>query len=234
MMLALWALSSGLWAQPAPSMPGAVSGMDSPRTQRVVQPDTDSSSEGSDVPSAPAPTAMSLADARLNFGTVVESFIAARSRKGYWPLKQKSTGKTLRLKFVEVGPKTVREIQPGHFAARVLLHDLDKDQPIKADFYVDFSGRQWAVERLRLVPASSGKEPPPDDGEAPAGQEPSEPAPAAEASEAPSSPSAPEPTDESGEAPKAPKAGAVMPGMIGPAVKKVEPPPTAFPPTTQP
>ena len=62
----------------------------------------------------------------------------------------------------------------------------------------------------------------------------SEPAPAPETSEAPSSAPTPEPVDDPGEAPKAPKANATMPGMIGPAVKKIEPPPTAFPPTTQP
>lgn len=100
-----------------------------------------------------APT-MPLDALRENFGTVVENFITARSRDGYWPLKQKTTGKILKLKLETVKESSVREVEPGHVSGRVILIQADKSR-IEADFFVDFSASVWTVEKLRLLPAQA-------------------------------------------------------------------------------
>ncbi|MCX5794546.1 MAG: hypothetical protein NTY77_03510 [Elusimicrobia bacterium] len=115
----------------------------------------------SDTEDQPASRPMSLADARMNFATVVESFIAAHSPDGYWPLKQKSTGKALKLRFESILPDSVREIQDGRFMGRAVLRDVEANIPVKADFTVDFSGHQWQVESLSLVSAAPRARKPP-------------------------------------------------------------------------
>jgi len=102
---------------------------------------------------------MTIDDARLNFGTVVESFIAAHSPDGYWPLKQKTTGKVLKLKLDKIEDKTVRQVRPGHFKGRAVLREIDEKRLVKADFFVDFSGMKWNVEKLSLVKIKSASAP---------------------------------------------------------------------------
>jgi hypothetical protein len=94
---------------------------------------------------------MSIDDARMNFNTVVESFVSEHSPKGYWPLKQKSTGKVLKLRFEKIMPKSVHEVLGGHYAGRAVLREAEEDFTVQADFTVDFSGSRWKVERMRLV-----------------------------------------------------------------------------------
>ncbi len=99
-------------------------------------------------------TPMALDDARLNFPTVIESFIAEHSPHGYWPLKQKTTGKVLKLKFKSILPKSVRQLKEGLYLGRAVLREVQADSPITADFTVDFSGSRWKVEGMRLVSAT--------------------------------------------------------------------------------
>jgi hypothetical protein len=124
---------------------------------------------------------MTLDDARLNFGTVVESFITERSPKGYWPLKQKTTNKILKLRLDAIEKKTVRRLTPGHFVGRATLSQVDDASPVKADFYVDFSGVNWKVEKMRLVPGRAPdkkpRQPAPPDASSPAPGAPQESAP---------------------------------------------------------
>jgi hypothetical protein len=89
----------------------------------------------------------------MNFATVVESFIAARSPKGYWPLKQKSADRILNLKHEKTLPKTVRKIAEGVYTGRVVLLEADEGFTIQAEFTVDLSGARWQVKRMRLVGA---------------------------------------------------------------------------------
>jgi hypothetical protein len=124
-------------------------------------------------PSADAPPPpMTIDDARMNFATIVESFIAARSPKGYWPLKQKSADRVLRLKHEKTLPKTVRKIGEGLYTGRVVLLEADEGFAIQAEFTVDLSGARWQVKRMRLVgapPARAAAKAPP---ESPAGAAP--------------------------------------------------------------
>ncbi|MBI5240869.1 MAG: hypothetical protein HY926_10390 [Elusimicrobia bacterium] len=95
---------------------------------------------------------MSIDDARMNFATVVESFIAARSPKGYWPLKQKSSARVLHLRLEKVLPKTVRKAGGGNvYTGRAALWEVDEDFAVQADFTVDLGGRRWEVKSMRLV-----------------------------------------------------------------------------------
>jgi hypothetical protein len=94
---------------------------------------------------------MTIDDARMNFATIVESFIIERSKNGCWPLKQKTTGKLLKLKFESILPKSVHELKEGRFMGRAVLRELATDSTVRADFTVDFSGPQWKVEGMRLV-----------------------------------------------------------------------------------
>jgi hypothetical protein len=97
---------------------------------------------------------MTLDDARMNFPTMVESFVAERSSDGSWPLKQKSTGKTLKLKYESVLPKSIRKIKENRFTGRAVLREVEKDFPVKADFTIDFGGPKWMVVGMRLVSAT--------------------------------------------------------------------------------
>jgi hypothetical protein len=98
---------------------------------------------------------MSLDDARMNFGTVVDSFVATRSPDGYWPLKDKTTGKVRHLKIVAKDPKSVEPGEGGGslFIGRVTLKDESSGERLKADFTVDFGGAEWKVTQMKLIPA---------------------------------------------------------------------------------
>ena len=88
----------------------------------------------------------------VNFRTVVENFITARSPDGYWPLRRKTTGKLLKLRLETIKESSVRENKPGHVSGRVILSQEGESRRIQADFFVDFTGDSWAVEKLRLLP----------------------------------------------------------------------------------
>lgn len=167
-LLGLCALCGLAAAQgPVPTDPGSPApGQDSSQNAAPADPGSmppsDDPGQSASPSEAPRETAMpgehkpmTIDDARLNFGTVVETFIAARSRHGYWPLTQKSSGRTLRLKYEAVESKTVRQVEPGHFSGRVMLRDAESGRPVKAEFFVDFTGNSWSVERLRLLPGPS-------------------------------------------------------------------------------
>ncbi|MBI3551040.1 MAG: hypothetical protein HY077_00860 [Elusimicrobia bacterium] len=106
----------------------------------------------------PAAGPMSLDDARTNFGTVIDAFISQRSPNGYWPLKDKATGQIKRLKLLAKDPKSLREEGGGgHYAGLVTLQDAETRERITAEFLVDFTGTEWKVERMKLVPRPKPK-----------------------------------------------------------------------------
>jgi hypothetical protein len=120
---------------------------------------------------------MSLDDARTNFSTVVESFIASHSPDGYWPVRQKTTGKLLKLKFQSVAPASVHELKEGRYLGRALLREVQADSLVKADFTVDFSGPRWEVKGMRLISlkASAPKHPAKAPAQKPAAAQPAQP-----------------------------------------------------------
>jgi len=121
-------------------------------SQRQNPDGTDQNQDGSsDDKAQEAPRVMSADDARTNFSTVVESFIASHSPDGYWPVRQKTTGKVLRLKFQSVSSKTVHEANEGHYRGLATLREVQTDTLVKAEFTVDFSGPRWDVLGMRLL-----------------------------------------------------------------------------------
>jgi len=137
-----------LTAAPAPAQ-------EPPDQEEHAQPapeqDGGASANQEDASEPEGPVSLAIEDARLNFGTVVESFIAQHSAGGYWPLKQKTSGKLLKLKFVKTYPKSIREVRLGHYIGRAGLSEIETGEDVQTLFTVDFSGSIWKVEQMRLV-----------------------------------------------------------------------------------
>ena len=96
---------------------------------------------------------LSMEDARLNFASVVETFIGQRSPDGFWPLKDKVSGRKRRLKLESIDETKITTARTGasHFTGPVILTDLaDGNRPLRADFTVDLSGSQWKVVGMKL------------------------------------------------------------------------------------
>ncbi|HAM36857.1 MAG TPA: hypothetical protein DEB40_10675 [Elusimicrobia bacterium] len=91
-----------------------------------------------------------IEDARVNFATVVETFIAKRSERGYWIFAQEKNGKALKLKLDSILEPTVHATGVGHYAGEVMLRELGSNRLIKADFQVDLASPQWQVEDISL------------------------------------------------------------------------------------
>jgi hypothetical protein len=101
---------------------------------------------------------MSLDDARMNFGTVIDAFLAEKTQKGYWPLREKLTGKILHLQLVSKDPKTVADAGAGgKFTGTVNFVDLLTREKRKTEFTVDLSGSQWKVVSMHLFPGPRKK-----------------------------------------------------------------------------
>jgi hypothetical protein len=89
---------------------------------------------------------------RANFESIVEAFVARRSANaGYWPLRDKKTGRLRHLKLVSVDAKRVRGAGRGRFSGPVLLRDEINRDALDAEFVVDMSGTEWKVVGMRLV-----------------------------------------------------------------------------------
>lgn len=103
-------------------------------------------------PDESASRTISPADAAANFETIVNSFITDRSAKGYWPLRDKKTGRLLKLKLESLDPKTVRSTgREGYYFARARLIDTVSGEPVDCEFTVDFTSDRWAVKGMRLL-----------------------------------------------------------------------------------
>ena len=98
---------------------------------------------------------MRLEDARPNFQSILEAFIAARSRNGYWPLREKTTKQVLRLKLQSIDLKDLRQEEKSVFTAPALLLDVKNARRVPVEFSIDFSGTQWHVTRMRMLKAPS-------------------------------------------------------------------------------
>lgn len=115
---------------------------------------TPPSSEGAHSESAP-PAPMTLSDARVNFPTMIESFIASRSPKGYWSFKDPETGKTLKLKLSQVDKGSIAPSAKGSFRGKVTFQEGRTDRTIDLDFIVDFASDSWQVLRFSKSKAKS-------------------------------------------------------------------------------
>lgn len=97
-------------------------------------------------PPAEAPAGpMSLEDARINFQTVVESYLAERSRASAWLLKQKGSPKPLRLKLLSIDGGSIKPAGPNRYSGSAAFKELSKGRRVRVLFTVDFSSEQWKV-----------------------------------------------------------------------------------------
>lgn len=124
-------------------------------------PDTGNDSGPSNSDSAPAGP-MTLDDARTNFSSIVDSFVAARSPNGFWPLKEKATGNVLHLVSVSSDPKTINPVDgsAGVYAGTVIFRDQNTGENVKTQFTVDLSGAEWKVKSMRILGKSVPKKKP--------------------------------------------------------------------------
>lgn len=112
-----------------------------------------SGEEGGDKEDAPRP--MTIDDARANVGTLITSFMSQRSPQGFMPLKDKSTKKTRHLKLIAVQEKKVKAAGGKKYNAPATLKDVSTGQTLDAVFTVDFTGPEWKVAGMRLMPPAA-------------------------------------------------------------------------------
>lgn len=109
-----------------------------------------------EAPKERAPGAITPADAAANFETIVQTFITDRSPKGYWPLRDKKTGRLLKLKLESLDPKTVGPTgRPGYYFARARLLEITDGTSVDCEFTVDFTTDRWVVKGMRLLGAAA-------------------------------------------------------------------------------
>lgn len=103
----------------------------------------------------PAAAPMSLDDARTNFSTVIEAFVAKRSEDGVWRFQEKSGRvRSLRLEKIEVAE--LKTAGKGRFSGPVRMRDVKDGAVLRMNFVVDFGGERWEVVgmTMRRPPAS--------------------------------------------------------------------------------
>lgn len=159
LVLSLAAALAGL-AGPASAQDEDRPGPDPPQNAQPGGPDQEGpypppmgGKEGGDSaePKEEEAPAVNIDSARINFQTVVEAFVADKSPEGYWPLQDKRSGKTRKLKLKAINPRSVRtDFRDGFYRADAEFTDLSEGKPFKAVFVVDFSGAQWKVAEMRV------------------------------------------------------------------------------------
>jgi len=105
-----------------------------------------------------APAAATLADARDNMASLVETYVATRGRNGMLALKTtpKGPARPLRLQGIEKG--SIHELGAGRFSAVVLFRDK-AGHGVSARAEADFSGSDWHVISISTArPAKKDKE----------------------------------------------------------------------------
>jgi hypothetical protein len=115
----------------------------------------DEAAEDSGNEDAPS-SAMPLADARVNFATVVEAYVAKNSAHGFWPYEEKKGGKDVkiwRLKLPSVADKSVEKQDEQRYSGLVKLRDARGGRTLTLKFVVDFSGARWKVVSVKPAPA---------------------------------------------------------------------------------
>lgn len=165
LVLAFWAPAQ-FWDPPKKEEP-APPPVDSPDqpVRDVNAPPPDSSEEppasggamdeiergGEKQPDDAPPPPPNLNDARENFATVVETFLAQNTKEGVWNLRDKRAKKIRRLALVSIEPKTVRAgAKPGLFRGRVKFRD-ENGKPVLMEMTVDMTGVQWRVSGAKML-----------------------------------------------------------------------------------
>lgn len=107
--------------------------------------------EGGPIKADPVPE-MTIDDARMNFRTVIESFLAANAPQGVWNLKDKRTKNVRRLSLFAIDEKSVRKAgEDGKYKGMVAFKEEGEDLPVQMEFTVDLGGESWRVVRAKMI-----------------------------------------------------------------------------------
>ncbi len=108
----------------------------------------------------PAGIAMSLADAKTNFVTVVNTFVQRHSSDGYWRAAGSGTRKAMKLKIKSIDKESLTggDGEALH-TGRVLMITEGRAKSVPVDFTVDFTGDDWKVVKYAF-PAAGKNNPP--------------------------------------------------------------------------
>lgn len=98
------------------------------------------------------PKPMPLADAKVNFETVVQIYLSKKAPNGVLKVPAGTTGRTIPVKIGEVDPKTVVFSGQGRYTGIAKGADLRKKRPLLIEMTVDLSAGGWEVEEVRVLP----------------------------------------------------------------------------------
>jgi hypothetical protein len=101
-----------------------------------------------------ASAAPSLEEARDNFATVVQNFLAQNTREGVWNLRDKRSKKIRRLAFESLDPKTLKSAsKAAHYRGQVKFKDVDSGAAVLMEMTLDMSTPQWRVSGAKMLKA---------------------------------------------------------------------------------
>ena len=92
---------------------------------------------------------MSLADARMNFKTVVEAYLERKSVGGYWTYREKKGGKARKFKLVAIDAESVRTKDSRVYSGLATMRE-PSGRRVSLEFKVNFSGADWKVISAKL------------------------------------------------------------------------------------
>jgi hypothetical protein len=90
--------------------------------------------------SAPA----TVEDAKMNFMTVIETYVLDNTKRGFWEFHDASSGRTLKLKLVAIRQDSIREDGKLHTGLAV-VRDVASGRQLQAQFKVDLASTPWTV-----------------------------------------------------------------------------------------
>jgi hypothetical protein len=120
--------------------------------ERIGKGSGDGASDDSDSTEDAPPSAMTLDDARVNFATVVEAYVAKNSPDGYWPYSERKGGKgakSRRLTHPKISDKSVEKSGDARYSGLVKLRDARGGRSLTLEFVVDLSGLKWKVVSVK-------------------------------------------------------------------------------------
>ncbi len=101
------------------------------------------------------PVPMSLADAKLNFETVVQIYLAQKSVDGILKVPAGTTGRLIPVKTGAVDSNSVAFSGQGRYTGLVTGTDLRSGRPVLLEATANMASTSWNVEEIRLLPGAA-------------------------------------------------------------------------------
>jgi hypothetical protein len=87
--------------------------------------------------------------ARDNFDTIVRGHVAEKSVNDVWTLKQRGTGKDLKLRYAKSEPATVKSLGGGQWKGLADFTDASGKKRFYAEVVVSMRGDSWSVKTFK-------------------------------------------------------------------------------------